>query len=80
MGKSWLDKGKAITVQSIPGHSGLKVNEIANREATRFAQYPHNPLSKATHTLSYAQKIGSEQKNGTICLHTKQHDYTKNLV
>ena len=61
--KNWQDKGKVITVQWIPSHSGLKGNEIADREAKKFAHYPHSPLAEKTHTLSHAQKSAKAEKD-----------------
>ena len=61
--KSWQDKGKVMTVQWIPSHSDLKGNEIADSEARRFAQTPHNPLVEKTHTLySVCGKASSQRR------------------
>lgn len=61
--KNWRDKGKNITVQWIPGHTGLKGNEIADREAKKFAGYPPSPLAEKAHTLSHARKSARAEKD-----------------
>lgn len=49
--KSKQEKRKALTIQYIPSYSGLKKNEIANREAKKLAHYPYSPLVEEIHTL-----------------------------
>ena len=61
--KSWQDKGKVMKVQWIPSHSGLKGYEIADSEARRFAQIPHNLLVEKTHTLTCVRKSIKSKKD-----------------
>lgn len=56
MAKSQLDKEKTLMVRWIPSQSSLKWNEVADSEAKRFAQAPHNYPADKTHTLSYTRK------------------------
>ena len=53
LAKLWLAKeGKTSTVQWIPGHEGVKGNEIADSEAREYASKPANPRSCITQSLS----------------------------
>ena len=36
--KGWLHTGKRLTVQWIPAHTGIERNEIAEKEAKRYAK------------------------------------------
>ena len=41
----------------------MKGNEIADREAKKFAHCPHNPLAEKTHPLSHARKSAKVEKD-----------------
>ena len=57
LAKSWLAKeGKTLTVQWIPGHEGIKGNEIADSEARRYASKAVNPQSCIAQSLSNAKR------------------------
>lgn len=40
LAKGWLQTGKELTVQWIPGHAGIEGNELANQEAKKYAKLP----------------------------------------
>lgn len=53
----WLAKeGKTLTVQWIPGHEGIKGNEIADKEARLHAKMPVNPHVRIKQSLSNARR------------------------
>ena len=57
LAKTWLAKeGKTITVQWIPGHEGIRGNEIADTEARLHAKMPVNPQGRVTQSLSNARR------------------------
>ncbi len=57
LAKSWLAKGgKTLTVQWIPGHEGIKGNEIADSEARRYASKAVDPRTCIAQSLSNAKR------------------------
>ena len=40
LAEGWLQTGKELTVQWIPGHTGIEGNELANQEAKKYAKLP----------------------------------------
>ena len=40
LAKSWLQSGKELTVQWVPGHAGIEENELADRKAKKYAKLP----------------------------------------
>lgn len=53
--KIWLQSGKRLTVQWIPAHTGILENEIADREAKKYAKIAIAPGSQSVQTLAYAK-------------------------
>ncbi len=50
--KGWLNSGRRLTVQWIPGHSGILGNEIADIEAKRQAKMSSAANNQVFQTLS----------------------------
>ena len=40
LAKDWLQTGKELTVQWVPGYAGIERNELANQEAKKYAKRP----------------------------------------
>lgn len=55
--KIWLQSGKRLTVQWIPAHTGILGNEIADREAKKYAKIAIAPGSQSVQTLAYAKRV-----------------------
>ncbi len=40
LAEGWLQTGKELTAQWVPGHAGIEGNELANQEAKKYAKRP----------------------------------------
>ena len=75
LAKGWLQTGKELTVQWIPGHAGIEGNELANQEAKKYAKLPpaaglnlHQSLSTAKRKIRKMKDINwqLEWQKGTF--------------
>lgn len=70
--KSWLQKGKKISVQWVPSHTGIIGNKKADQEAKKYAAVPPTPMTTGYKPLLMpaelfvGQKIKLGKKNGGI--------------
>ena len=55
--KIWLQTRKKLTVQWIPAHTEILGNEIADREAKKYAKIAIAPGSQSVQTLAYAKGV-----------------------
>ena len=53
---TWLQTGKRMTVQWIPRHTGIEVNEIADKEARKQVKLLPSPQARTVQTLSNAKR------------------------
>ena len=54
--KGWLQGGKGLSVQWIPGHMNIEGNEIADKEVRKYAKTPPNIQTRRTQSLSSAKR------------------------
>ena len=53
--ENWLDIGRKVSVQWIPAHIGIKMNDIADGEAKKYAGNPSTiNATKEVQIISYA--------------------------
>lgn len=56
LGKIWLNTGKRLTVQWIPSHTGIEGNELADKEAKKYASRRPNTDRQEVQTLANAKR------------------------
>lgn len=61
--KSWLQRGKNVSVQWVPSHMGIIGNEKADQEAKRYAAIPPTPMTLGVQTLAHACRAIRERKD-----------------
>ena len=75
LAKGWLQTGKELTVQWIPGHAGIEGNELADQKAKKYAKRPpvvglnlHQSLSNAKRKIRMKKDINwqLEWQKGTF--------------
>ena len=61
--KSWLQKGKKVSVQWAPSHMGIIGNEKAGQEAKRYAAVSPTSMTKGVQTLAHARRVIREKND-----------------
>ena len=61
--KGWLQGGKGLSVQWIPGHMNIEGNEIADKEVRKYAKTPPNIQTRRTQSLSSAKRQLKSRKD-----------------
>ena len=56
LAEGWLQTGKELTVQWIPGHTGIEGNELANQEAKKYAKLPSAAELNLDQSISNAKR------------------------
>ena len=63
LAKGWLQTGKELTVQWIPGHAEIEGNILANQEANKYAKLPPEARSNLYQSLSNASQKTRQTKD-----------------
>lgn len=74
--KIWLQSGKRLTVQWIPAHTGILGNEIADREAKKYAKIAIVPGSQPVQTLACAKRSIRRKKDVAWQLEWETHAHS----
>ena len=61
--KSWLQKGKKVSVQWVPSHMGIIGNEKADQEAKKYAAVLPTLMTNGVQTLAHARRVIREKKD-----------------
>lgn len=56
LAKAWVQTGKSMSIQWIPGHTGIEGNETADGEAKKYSKLAPTPLASQIQTLSNAER------------------------
>ncbi len=56
LAKAWIQTGKRMSIQWIPGHTEIEGNEIADGEAKKYSKLAPTPMANQTQTLSNARR------------------------
>ena len=77
LAEGWLQTGKELTVQWIPGHAGIEGNELADQEAKKCAKVPLAAERDQAQSLSNARRKLRKAKDNNWLLEWQKGNFSK---
>ena len=68
LAKAWIQTGKRMSIEWIPGNAGIEENKIADGKAKKYSKLTSTPLANQTQTLSNAKRMLRKSKDNVLQL------------